>query len=241
MAKVAALECDRDRLNQERKALLQNMRLVSNAALIKELETEYESISERLVEIDDSLAKLKRAESTVQVSEVDEIDSALLLLRNFGAIMKDPEARNALPSFFRKLDLRIALNFKEGRKGPKRTVRVLQGGVLALMGGKLPIDLHGRDRVDNHTCDAGSEIVTPTPAVLAENGDIVSADGQILSSQGRERRQDKKEAGDDESSPANESRMDLRPNEGVSSTMLSRGDGTPIERFLNGLQIRRNR
>jgi hypothetical protein len=158
------------------------------------------------------------------MSADEEIESAANLVRNFGAVLDDPQARSALPSFFEKLDLRIGLNFKEGRKGPKRTVRVPQGGVLALAGGKLPIDLHGRDRVDSHTCDAGSEIVTPTPAILAENGDVISADGEILSSQGRERRQDKKEAGDDESSPANESRMDLRPIEGVSSTMLSRGD-----------------
>ena len=83
--------------------------------------------------------------------------------------------REELRELIERLGIRIGLNFTGWRKGPKRVVRKLVGGVVVFGDRELPVPLHGSDRVEKLPCAADNEtniIVDQRGQEMAEVGGI---------------------------------------------------------------------
>jgi len=214
-----ALRQERQKLIEEAAILVQNMRRVKSATLITELEAEYERLQAELAEVESDLAQSAPPVESLILPPEEQIEEALKLLRNFRRIVTDPAAKSELPNVVAQLGVRVGLVFQGGTKGRKRPVRILKGGLVVFRNAELPVDLHGRDRVDQQAC---SDRITPPAATLAADGQIRLSTGEIMAMQDPEHRCD--EAKGTEVPPAIVSGIELRPKEGISSTKVSRGD-----------------
>lgn len=115
------------------------------------------------------------------------------------------------------MKLRVGLWFGSTIKGKKREVRQLLGGVTKLGDDELPIPLHGDRRVDGPM--PVSEPLTSTTEVGAEEKHHYPQAGVVTASES-------------EAAPPG---LSVSRQEGISYTMVSRGDRTPIELFLVGV------
>lgn len=221
-AEFAALSEEKKRLQLEMDQLRTNMRRVTSDKFLSDLQQDYDELDSRLTRIDQQLAKTTQRPPSNRLDPEQEIAAALKLLQNFGLVLNDPEARRALPAYFQSFGLQIGLNFKEGRKGPKRRVRVLAGGVLALSNGRLPIALHGRDRLDDASMDSAPEITASNETICDGGEDAV--DNSEKNDLGVVREPHGVEASGTDVPGNYQSRVDSRSNEGISSTKVSRGD-----------------
>ncbi len=221
-AEIETLRLEEERLNAEKEQLRSNMRRGLDEALLRDLNDDYKHLNQRLDQITGTIAKLERRSARSAGSADEEIGAALELLKNFEVILKDPTARGQLQSYFERLGLRIGLNFKEGRKGPKRKVRVLSGGMLVLNNRELPVALHGRDRVENAGCCAVSE----TARQAADGMAMESGESQIANAEAesREVRDPRTTDRPDADASGKVSRGDMHSIEGISSAKVSRGD-----------------
>jgi hypothetical protein len=69
-----------------------------------------------------------------------EVDKAMALMHRIETVCADPSAREELNRLVQDLGIRIGLTFREGRRN-NRSVRVLQGGIVAFGNRPLPCTL----------------------------------------------------------------------------------------------------
>ena len=81
-----------------------------------------------------------------------EVEAALAVYDDIEVVTKDFAARAEIPRVLEALNLRLWLNFGEGKKG-KRAIRVLKGGLITTGAAELPMPLYGPDA---DPADAGS-------------------------------------------------------------------------------------
>ena len=84
-----------------------------------------------------------------------EVDRALALFDRLDLIASDEAARLQLRETLDQIDLKIGLYFRDGLKGTKRKVRVLDSGIVVTGGQSLPVKPYGKDYVA--TNDLGCE------------------------------------------------------------------------------------
>ncbi len=208
-------------LVEEQQQLRQNIRHVKNPELIAGLEKDYEVLQRRIRDQEATISSLSQAIRSER-SVKDQVEAAMAKLEYLQRISLDPAARSELPQAMGDLGVRAGLVFETKRKG-KREVQALRGGVLVFRDERLPIEVFGRDRVNE--CDGQSECrhQTPPAAKVSGDGTIQMPNGETLSVRNPEHPQKEKAEGVETPSASN-SGMDSRPKEGFSSTKGSRGD-----------------
>lgn len=177
-----------------------------------------------------------------------EVEAALSLFDDVTRITGDPKARADVNPLLRRLGIWIGLRFANAIKGKKRVVRRLQSGVMKF-GGTPPVALHGLDNVElGPGGDWRRPLVTPNrdaqwpneqeglPAgalnAPAAESDVFRGRGRVKNQQGEEGQGCPSPVAD---SHCGHSRPSVSQPEGISSTKVSRGERTPIELFLAGV------
>ncbi|GJM26222.1 MAG: hypothetical protein DHS20C16_26370 [Phycisphaerae bacterium] len=95
-----------------------------------------------------------------------EVRAAMDLIERFDVVSTDPTARRELTPLLRQMGLWLGLEFKDGVKGKKRRIRILDRGVLTFSSGDLPVKPFGKDRVEDG--DDGDDGDSP-PSQVAES------------------------------------------------------------------------
>lgn len=148
-----------------------------------------------------------RTANTKQLSAADEVEAALQLFDDIKALADDEAGRLKFIELAERMKLRVGLWFGSAIKGKKREVRRLLGGVTKLGDEELPVPVHGDRRIDGPL--PVSEHLTTGEAGGEEN-DHCPQVGVVTVSE--------KES---EAAPPG---LSVSRQEGISYTMVSRGD-----------------
>ena len=182
-------------------------------------------------QFDNIKAELKTAERTLEDREKlhqpqelrppeVEVERALQLVGEINRVTGDKSARGSIRPLILKFGIRLGLNFGAAMKGT-REVRNFLGGVIAFGNKPLPVPIHGynnRDDGDPGQCNSNGQTAKESADTL--KSDRIAGLAPIM--------------GDGSQAPAVSGND--RQHEGVSFTKVSRGDRTPLELFLAGLE-----
>lgn len=118
-------------------------------------------------------AHVRRLKAAVQPSAAPDaaVEEALALYDEIGQVGGEPEARRRIPALLSRMNLRLWLNFTQGRKGA-RAVRVLAGGVMTLGDAPPPVRPYGRDAVDDDDPAGGDGDVVVGPTTNHSGGTL---------------------------------------------------------------------
>ena len=115
---------------------------------------EYKAIKAELRDAEDQLAKITRMRTSGSAYDPrKEVDAAMAILDDTQRITSDPAARREINPLLRRLGVRLGLYFTDAKKGQKRRVRKLTGGVMVFGDKGLPVPPYGvsnRDSVNGH-------------------------------------------------------------------------------------------
>ena len=119
------------------------------------IQNEFRKQSEKVESIRRDIERTEAASAPNAGDPEREVENALALLDNIKRVVTDPKSRDDVPGLLRQIDLRMGLTFTEGRKGPKRKIRVLKSGFMTTGGKPLPVAMYGKDAIRPDEFDGG--------------------------------------------------------------------------------------
>jgi hypothetical protein len=156
------------RLERELETIGCNAARAGNVKLLRTIERQYE---QKDAEVEAAREEVERLRGEVEegggnASLEGQIDAAMTLFDRIDRLTQEPEARSEIGEMLRDLDFRMWLRFHANPRG-KRPKRVLQGGLITIGQGELPLlaNHHGSDHPPDAD-DGGDDLASPS----ARNG-----------------------------------------------------------------------
>jgi hypothetical protein len=147
----------RDQLSKEMATAGRNYATEEDSARKLVIGQALDQIQSEILTVDNALLE-KGQRTKARVSAAEEVDAAMALFDDIRRATVGESTREELRELIERLGIRIGLNFTGWRKGPKRVVRRLAGGVVVFGDRELPVPLHGSDRVEKLPCAADNAV-----------------------------------------------------------------------------------